>query len=49
VRRFLPRQIQLVLDWKIDHGRMSDYAVEQAAEGNRSMDECAAIKTLLRP
>jgi threonine dehydrogenase-like Zn-dependent dehydrogenase len=51
VRRFLPRLIGLVLDGKIDPGKVFDLALplEQVAEGYRAMDERRAIKALLRP
>ncbi|MEV3921187.1 zinc-dependent alcohol dehydrogenase family protein [Actinomadura coerulea] len=51
VRRFLPELIQLILDRRIDPGRVFDLdlPLEDAAEGYRAMDERRAIKTLLRP
>jgi threonine dehydrogenase-like Zn-dependent dehydrogenase len=51
VRRFLPELIELVLDRKIDPGKVFDLTLplEQVAEGYRAMDERRAIKTLLRP
>jgi threonine dehydrogenase-like Zn-dependent dehydrogenase len=51
VRRYLPRLIELVLDRKIDPGKVFDLTLplEQVAEGYRAMDERRAIKTLLRP
>jgi threonine dehydrogenase-like Zn-dependent dehydrogenase len=51
VRRYLPDLINLVLNGKIDPGRVFDQTLplEQVAEGYRAMDERRAIKTLLRP
>jgi threonine dehydrogenase-like Zn-dependent dehydrogenase len=51
VRRYLPDLIGLVLDRKIDPGKVFDLTLplEQVAEGYRAMDERRAIKTLLRP
>ena len=51
VRRFLPRLIELVLDRKIDPGKVFDLTLplDRVAEGYRAMDERRAIKTLLRP
>ncbi|HYO26082.1 MAG TPA: zinc-binding dehydrogenase [Lacipirellulaceae bacterium] len=51
VRRYLPDLIQLVLDDKIDPGKVFDLTLplEQVAEGDRALDERRAIKTLLRP
>ena len=51
VRRFLPKLIDLVLNGKIDPGKVFDLTLplEQVAEGYRAMDERRAIKTLLRP
>jgi threonine dehydrogenase-like Zn-dependent dehydrogenase len=51
VRRFLPKLIELVLDRKVDPGKVFDLTLplEQVAEGYRAMDERRAIKTLLRP
>jgi threonine dehydrogenase-like Zn-dependent dehydrogenase len=51
VRRYLPKLIDLVLDRKIDPGKVFDLTLplEQVAEGYRAMDERRAIKTLLRP
>ena len=51
VRRYLPQLIELVLDRKIDPGKVFDLTLplEQVAEGYRAMDERRAIKTLLRP
>jgi threonine dehydrogenase-like Zn-dependent dehydrogenase len=51
VRRYLPKLIELVLDGKIDPGKVFDLTLplEQVAEGYRAMDERRAIKTLLRP
>ena len=51
VRRFLPELIKLVLDRKIEPGKVFDLVLplEQVAEGYRAMDERRAIKALLRP
>jgi len=51
VRRYLPELIRLVLNGKIDPGKVFDLTLplEQVAEGYRAMDERRAIKTLLRP
>ncbi len=51
VRRYLPKLIDLVLNRKIDPGKVFDLTLplEQVAEGYRAMDERRAIKTLLRP
>ena len=51
VRRFLPKLIDLVLNGKVDPGKVFDLTLplEQVAEGYRAMDERRAIKTLLRP
>jgi threonine dehydrogenase-like Zn-dependent dehydrogenase len=51
VRRYLPDLIGLVLDRKIDPGKVFDLTLplERVAEGYRAMDERRAIKTLLRP
>lgn len=51
VRRYLPDLIKLVLDDKINPGKVFDLTLplEQVAEGYRAMDERRAIKTLLRP
>ena len=51
VRRYLPKLIELVLDKKINPGKVFDLTLplEQVAEGYRAMDERRAIKTLLRP
>jgi threonine dehydrogenase-like Zn-dependent dehydrogenase len=51
VRRYLPELIKLVLDEKINPGRVFDLTLplDQVAEGYRAMDERRAIKTLLRP
>jgi threonine dehydrogenase-like Zn-dependent dehydrogenase len=51
VRRFLPHLLDLVLDRKINPGKVFDLELPLAdvAEGYRSMDERRAIKTLLRP
>jgi threonine dehydrogenase-like Zn-dependent dehydrogenase len=51
VRRYLPELIELVLNRKIDPGKVFDLTLplDQVAEGYRAMDERRAIKTLLRP
>jgi threonine dehydrogenase-like Zn-dependent dehydrogenase len=51
VRRYLPKLIELVLDRKIDPGKVFDLTLplDWVAEGYRAMDERRAIKTLLRP
>src|SRR5918911_1154868 len=51
VRRFLPELVDLILNRKIDPGKVFDLSLplEEVAEGYRAMDERRAIKTLLRP
>jgi threonine dehydrogenase-like Zn-dependent dehydrogenase len=51
VRRYLPNLIKLVLEEKINPGKVFDLTLplDQVAEGYRAMDERRAIKTLLRP
>ena len=51
VRQYLPKLIDLVLDGKINPGKVFDLTLrlEQVAEGYRAMDERRAIKALLRP
>jgi threonine dehydrogenase-like Zn-dependent dehydrogenase len=51
VRRYLPELIKLVLEEKINPGRVFDLVLplDQVAEGYRAMDERRAIKALLRP
>jgi threonine dehydrogenase-like Zn-dependent dehydrogenase len=51
VRRYLPKLIEQVWDWKINPGKVFDLTLplDQVAEGYRAMDERRAIKTLLRP
>jgi len=51
VRQYLPKLIDLVLNGKIDPGKVFDLTLplEQVAEGYRAMDERRAIKALLRP
>src|SRR5689334_5324073 len=51
VRRYLPELIDLVLNEKINPGKVFDLTLplHQVAEGYRAMDERRAIKTLLRP
>jgi threonine dehydrogenase-like Zn-dependent dehydrogenase len=50
VRRYLPEMIDLVLQEKIEPGKVFDLTLPlgQAAEGYRAMDERRAIKTLLQ-
>ena len=51
VRRYLPHLIDLVLDRKINPGKVFDLVLplERVAEGYQAMDERRAIKALLRP
>jgi threonine dehydrogenase-like Zn-dependent dehydrogenase len=51
VRQYLPNLIDLVLNGKINPGKVFDLTLplEQVAEGYRAMDEGRAIKALLRP
>ncbi|MGE5352473.1 MAG: zinc-dependent alcohol dehydrogenase family protein [Acidobacteriota bacterium] len=51
VRNYLPDLIRLVLEGKINPGRVFDLKLplSQVAEGYRAMDERRAIKTLLMP
>jgi threonine dehydrogenase-like Zn-dependent dehydrogenase len=51
VRRYLPDLIKLVLDGKINPGKVFDLTLplDQVAEGYRAMDERRAIKALLQP
>ncbi|MGH6995946.1 MAG: zinc-binding dehydrogenase, partial [Stellaceae bacterium] len=51
VRRYLPKLIDLVLDRKINPGKVFDLTLplDQVAEGYRAMDERRVIKALLRP
>jgi threonine dehydrogenase-like Zn-dependent dehydrogenase len=51
VRRYLPDLINLVLDGKINPGKVFDLTLPlpQVAEGYRAMDERRAIKALLKP
>jgi threonine dehydrogenase-like Zn-dependent dehydrogenase len=51
VRRYLPDLINLVLNEKINPGKVFDLTLplDQVAEGYRAMDERRAIKALLRP
>jgi hypothetical protein len=50
VRRYLPKLIRLVLDGKINPGKVFDLILplDEVAEGYRATDERRAIKTLLR-
>src|SRR4051794_22580445 len=51
VRRYLPKLIDLVLNGKMNPGKVFDLTLplDRVAEGYRAMDERRAIKTLLRP
>ncbi|MDE3198744.1 MAG: zinc-dependent alcohol dehydrogenase family protein [Acidobacteriota bacterium] len=51
VRRYLPDLIELVLNRKIDPGKVFDLTLplNQVASGYRAMDERRAIKVLLQP
>jgi len=51
VRRYLPNLIDLILNGKINPGKVFDLTLPlaQVAEGYRAMDERRAIKALLRP
>lgn len=51
MRRYLPELIRLVLNGKINPGKVFDLtlSLDQVAEGYRAMDERRAIKALLRP
>ena len=51
VRRYLPQLIDLVLNGRINPGKVFDLTLplDQVGEGYRAMDERRAIKTLLRP
>jgi threonine dehydrogenase-like Zn-dependent dehydrogenase len=51
VRRYLPHLIELVLEGKINPGKVFDLTlpIDQVAEGYCAMDERRAIKALLRP
>jgi threonine dehydrogenase-like Zn-dependent dehydrogenase len=51
VRRYLPKLIDLVLNRRLEPGKVFDLTLplEQVAEGYRAMDERRAIKALLRP
>ncbi len=51
VRSYLPKLIDLVLQRKVDPGKVFDLTLplSQVAEGYRAMDERRAIKALLRP
>ena len=51
VRKYLPKLIDLVLNGKIDPGKVFDLTLPlaQVAEGYRAMDERRAIKAFLRP
>jgi threonine dehydrogenase-like Zn-dependent dehydrogenase len=51
VRRYLPKLIDLVLNRKINPGRVFDQTLplDRVAEAYRAMDERRAVKTLLQP
>jgi threonine dehydrogenase-like Zn-dependent dehydrogenase len=51
VRRYLPELIRLVLNGKINPGKVFDLVLplDRVAEGYRAMDDRRAIKTLLQP
>lgn len=51
VRRYLPKLIELVLQGKIDPGKVFDLTLplKRVAEGYQAMDERRAIKALLKP
>jgi threonine dehydrogenase-like Zn-dependent dehydrogenase len=51
VRRYLPHLVNLVLDGKINPGKVFDLELplDQVAEAYKAMDERRAIKALLRP
>jgi len=51
VRQYLPKLVALVLNGKINPGKVFDLTLplEQVAEGYRAMDERRAIKAMLRP
>ena len=51
VRRYLPELLDLVLDRKIDPGKVFDsrMPLDEVAEGYRAMDERRAIKVLIEP
>lgn len=51
VRRYLPKLIDLVLNGRINPGKVFDLILplDQVAEGYHAMDERRAIKVLLRP
>lgn len=51
MRRYLPELIDLILNGKINPGKVFDLTLplDQVADGYRAMDERRAIKALLRP
>jgi len=51
VRHYLPEMIDLVVNGKIDRGKVFDLTLplDPVAEGYRAMDERRAIKALLIP
>jgi len=51
VRGYLPKLIDLIWNRQIDPGKVFDLELplDEAAEGNKAMDERRAIKVLLRP
>lgn len=48
VRRFLPDLMDLVLERRINPGKVFDLELADVGEGYRAMDEHRAIKILLR-
>ena len=51
MRRYLPELIRLIVERKIDPGKVFDLVLplDLAAEGYRAMDERRAVKVLLTP
>lgn len=51
VRRFLPHLIELILDRKINPGKVFDLTLplSEVAQGYAAMDSRQAVKTLLEP
>jgi threonine dehydrogenase-like Zn-dependent dehydrogenase len=51
VRRYLPNLIDMILNGKIQPGKVFDLELplDKVADGYAAMDERRAIKTLLRP
>ena len=50
VRQYLPHLVDLIWNRRINPGKVFDLTLplEQVEEGYRAMDECRAIKVLLR-